>query len=193
MTTRLRRHIAFASVFALLGAAACNKASDESAKTALAHSGIALPDGKTPALLVAAMDSGAKAKMEVRNGEVKGADAVSTFIAYVNDGSVRLVDERMTMSDSSTRRVLHYYTSDGHLAANIETRNQIAMSGNSPPVREFVLMSMEFVGDSMTKSTKTVNGEAKPVEKFEADNAKKHAAELAAAALGAPVATPAKP
>jgi hypothetical protein len=193
MNTRAFRRYVGASAALFFAAVACNKGADTSAQKALATTGIALPDGKTPSILVAALDSSAIAKLEVRRGEAKDADASSTWNAYLSDGSVRVIDERTVMGDSSTRRTMHYYTSDGHLAANIETRDQLAMSGKSSPVRQFVFISMEFVGDSVTKSSKSVNGEPKPIEPFEVANAKKHADALLAAALTAPVASPAKP
>jgi hypothetical protein len=184
--------VTFALLAALLLCSGCSTSGDAAANgshSTAAANGPALPDGKLPDALVTALDSATLTRMELRTGEWKEGDASSTWNAYSSDGSVRLIDERVTAGENSTRRVEHYFTSDGHLASHIETRNQLVLAGDRPPAREFVLMSINFAGDSATKSHKSVNGEATPIEPFEIDNAKKHADVLLAAALVAPVAS----
>lgn len=182
------------SVLVLFGAPACSKAGDTvAAKPATVLTGKALPDGKAPTALVDALDSVTLAGLEQRTGEWKDADASSTWKAFVNDGSVRLIDERMLVGENSHRRVMHFYTSDGQISSHIETRDQTVMAGDRPPGREFVLMTLQFVGDSVIKAAKSVNGEPKSIEPFEIANARKHADVLLSSALVAPVTPPAKP
>lgn len=168
------------------GAAAAGNATSASGKP----TGPALPDGSVPAALVTALDSTTLSRMEQRTGTWSEGDATSTWTAYVTDESVRLIDERATVGESSTRRVMHYYNSGGRLVSHIETRKQTVLAGDRPPALQIVLLSFDLSGDSVTRSLKSVNGETKPIEKFEIDNAKQHADVLLSRALTMTVASP---
>jgi hypothetical protein len=197
MQRHFSRNCASLSVIALLGTAACSRTGDTPADTSSAGAGQSipasptLPDGKSPAELVAALDSTTLSKLEQRHGEWKDANASSTWKAWVSHGSIRVIDERVTAGES-TRRVMHYFTSDGHLASHIETRNQIVISGGQSS-RQFVLMSLDFAGDSVARSSRSVNGETQPVTPSEIASTRKHADVLLAAALVAPAVLPARP
>ena len=173
----------------VLVTAACNKTAD-APKIA---TGPLLPDGRTPSLLVEALDSATMVKMEQRTGDWSEADASSKWRAMASDGKVRLIDETMTAGENSSRRITHYFTDSGKLAAFIEFRIQTVMTGNKSPEKQFVLFKLEFQNDSTTHAEKSVNGTAQPVESFEIDNARKHSMTLLSAAQSAPVSSPAKP
>ena len=173
-------------VLAFVVLTACRPASDVPA-TANSRS---VPDGENPAVLVAALDSAALATMELRRGEWKEADASSTWRAWVSNGKIRAIEEFMSVGDYSARRLMHYYTDHERVAAHTETRDQLMLSGDRPPVRETVTLKLEFSGESATKSLKTVNGVATSVEPFEAETARKHGEVLLALAKNAAVVAP---
>lgn len=184
-------------VFITLGA--CNKAADapgsntpgaDASKTA---SGPSLPDGRNATALVEALDSATMIRMEQRTGDWSEGDASSKWRAMASGGKIRLIDETMTAGESSTRRITHYFTDTGNLVAYYEFRIQTVMSGSKSPEKQFVLFKIEFLGDSITKIEKSVNGTAQPVQPFEIENARKHSTTLLSAAQAAPVSSPAKP
>lgn len=168
---------------------ACNKTAD----APKAASGPALPDGKTPALLISALDSATMVRMEQRTGDWSKADASSTWRAMASGGKIRLIDESQKVGDMSSRRITYYFTDDGKLAAYAEFRIQTVLSGNKPPEKQYVLFKLEFQSDTVSRTEKNVNGASQPVEPFEIENVRKHAAVLFSAAQTAPVSSPAKP
>lgn len=172
----------------LLVLVACSKPAD----TPPAASGPMLPDGRVPAALVEALDSTTMAAMEQRTGDWSEADASSRWRAMASNGAIRVIDETMAAGESSTRRITHYYTDSGAVAAYIEFRIQTITAGDRPPAKQFVLMKLEFAGDSTLHSEKTVDGVAQPVEPFEVANARKHSLQLFAAAHTAAVSKPAQ-
>lgn len=178
-------------VGAVVIVAACSKTADAPAPKVA--NGPTLPDGRTPAALVNALDSATMVRMEQRTGEWSEADASSKWRAMASGGKIRLIDETMTVGESSSRRITHYFTDDGKPAAFIEFRIQTVTSGSKSPEKQFVLFKLEFAGDSTTRTEKTVNGVGQPVQPFEIENARKHSMVLFAAAQTAPVSTPAKP
>lgn len=183
------RIFAFSSAL-LCAVAACSKTSDAPPPVA---SGPTLPDGRVPAALVQALDTNTMMAMEQRSGSWQEADANSTFRAMASGGTVRVIDETMRVGESSSRRVTHYYTTDGVPAAIYEFRIQTVTAGDRPPTKQFVLFKLELVGDSVTFSQKTVDGTAQTIEPFEVENARKHSMALFDAAKTAPVISPAKP
>lgn len=168
---------------------ACNKTAD-APKVA---TGPSLPDGKAPAALISALDSATMVRMEQRTGDWSEADASSKWRAMATGGRIRLIDESQKVGESSSRRITHYFTDDGKLAAYSEFRIQTVMSGNKPPEKQFVLFKLEFQNDTVSRTEKTVNGTNQPVEPFEVENVRKHSAMLFNAAQTAPVQSPAKP
>lgn len=175
--------------------AACSKTADTSAATpsTTATSGPSVPDGKNPAALVAALDSSTMAAMEQKTGTWQSADAASEWRSRASGGKIRMVDERMTVGETSSRRISHYFTDDGKLAAFIEFRIQTVMASDKSPSQQFVLMKLEFAGDSVSHREKTVDGKAQPIEAYEIDNARKHSMEMLATAQSAASTAPAKP
>lgn len=155
--------------------------------------GPAIPDGQNPAALVAAMDSATMAAMPQQTGNWQDADASSEWRARLSEGQVRVIDERMTVGEGSSRRITHYFTDDGKLASSIEFRIQTIAGTDRPPSKQFVLMKLEFAGNSATLSEKTVDGSSVPVLPFEIENARKHSMDLLRAAQVAPASTPPKP
>lgn len=172
-----------------LSIAACSKNAD----TPAVGGGPKLPDGRVPSALVQALDTNTMKAMEQRTGDWQDADASSKWRAMASGGKVRLIDETMHVGESSTRRVTHYFTDDGKLAAYYEFRIQTVTAGDRPPAKQYVLFKLELVGDSISRSEKTVDGAAQPVQPFEIENARKHSLALLDAAKSAPVTTPAKP
>jgi hypothetical protein len=175
--------------------AACGNAADtpKAGDTPKTTTGLVLPDGRSPSALVDALDSATMVRMEQRTGTWSEADASSKWRAMANDGKIRLIDETMLVGESSSRRITHYFTDDGKLAASLELRIQTVTSGNKSPEKQFVLIKLEFAGDSTTRTEKTVNGVGQPLQPFEIENARKHAMVLFDAAQTAPVSSPAKP
>lgn len=173
----------------VLSLSGCNKTAD-APKVA---TGPSLPDGRTPSLLIQALDSATMVRMEQRTGNWSEADAASKWRAMASGGKIRLIDETLTAGESSTRRTTHYFTEDGKPAAYIEFRIQTVMTGDKSPEKQFVLLKLEFTGDSASKVEKTVNGVAQPVQPFEIENARKHSMVLFGAAQSAPVTSPATP
>ncbi|MEO7362484.1 MAG: hypothetical protein ABI120_19295 [Gemmatimonadaceae bacterium] len=173
----------------LIVVAACSKTAD----APKVGTGSVLPDGLTPSLLVEALDSTTMVKMEQRTGDWSEADASSKWRAMASDGKIRLIDETMTAGESSSRRITHYFTDNGKLAAFIEFRIQTVLTGNKSPEKQFVLFKLEFNNDSTIHTEKSVNGTPQPVEPFEIENARKHSMTLLSAAQAAPVSSPAKP
>lgn len=172
--------------------AACSKTADTSA-AATATSGPSVPDGKNPAALVAALDSSTMAAMEQKTGTWQSADAASEWRSRASGGKIRMVDERMKVGETSSRRISHYYTDDGKLSALIEFRIQTVMASDKSPGQQFVLMKLEFAGDSVSHQEKTVDGNPQPIEPYEIDNARKHSMEMLATAQSAASTAPAKP
>ncbi|MEP6764332.1 MAG: hypothetical protein ABJB66_08490 [Gemmatimonadaceae bacterium] len=176
------------SLLALALLVACKSGSD--APAAAAANTRSIPDGKTPSALVSAVDSATLASMEMRKGEWKEADASSQWRAWVANGKVRVIEEFMAVGDYSARKLMHYYTDDEKLAAHLETRDQLVFAGDRPPVREQMTLTLEFQGNSATKSSKIVNNVEKSVEPFEVETAKSHGEVLLAAAKSAAAVTP---
>lgn len=174
------------SLFAMVFAIACKNGGDAPATV----NSRSIPDGKTPSVLVSALDSATLATMEIRKGDWKEADATSQWRAWVSNGKVRVIEEFMSVGDYSARKLMHYYTDDEQLAAHVETRDQLILAGDRPPVRELMTLTLEFQGNSATKSSKVVNNVEKSVEPFEVETAKKHGEALLAAAKSAAAVTP---
>ncbi|MEP6835202.1 MAG: hypothetical protein ABJB74_17580 [Gemmatimonas sp.] len=173
-------------VFALL---ACSKTSDAPSVAA----GPKLPDGRVATELVTALDTNTMKAMEQRTGNWQEADASSAWRAMSSGGKVRMIDETMHVGETSSRRITHYFTDDGQLAAYYEFRIQSVISSDRSPTKEYVLFKLEFQNDAVSHSEKTVNGAAQPIEPFEIENARKHATVLFDAAKSVPVTSPAKP
>lgn len=169
---------------------ACSKTADAPPDVA---KGPVLPDGKNPSVLITALDSVTMAGMEQKTGVWQDADASSEWRARLSAGKVRVVDERMLVGEGSSRRITHYYTHEGTLAAAIEFRIQTVLNTDRPAAKQFVLMKLEFTGDSATLSEKTVDGESVPILPFEIENARKHSMDIFAAAQSGPATAPAKP
>lgn len=167
----------------------CSKAAD----THPAAAGPTLPDGSTPALLVQALDSATMVRMEQRTGVWREADASSEWRAMATQGNIRVIDETMRVGESSARRTTYYFSPDGKPVAYIEFRIQTVAASDRTPTQEYVLLKLEFSGDSISKREKTVNGAAMPLEGYEIENARTHAMTLYNAALSAPVTSPATP
>jgi hypothetical protein len=189
---RTTSHIRRAATRALLALAfaACSKGGDTASATA---GGPALPTGTDPRALVTALDSATMSQMEQRQGDWQDADASSTFRALASGGKVRAIDETMRVGESSSRRVTHYYTDNGNVAAYYEFRIQTVNATDRSPTKEFVLFKFELTADTVSYKEKKVNNVEAPIEQFEIDNAKKHSLDLLAKANSAPVTTPAKP
>lgn len=169
---------------------ACTKPADAPPPAA---KGASIPDGKNPSAMVAALDSAKMAAMEQKTGAWQDADASSEWRARLSDGKVRVIDERMNVGEGSTRRITHYFTDEGKLAAAIEFRIQTIAGTDRPPSKQFVLMKLEFTGDSATLSEKSVDGSSVPILPFEIENARKHSMDLFKAAQATPSSAPAKP
>jgi len=168
---------------------ACSRTAD----TPPIAAGPKLPDGRVPTALVQALDTNTMKAMEQRTGQWQEADASSEWRAMASGGKIRVIDETMRVGETSSRRVTHYFTDDGKLAAYYEFRIQTVNAGDRPPAKQFVLFKLEFQSDTVSHSEKTVDGAAQPIEKFEVENARKHSMVLLDAAKSAPVTTPAKP
>lgn len=173
----------------VLSLIACGKTAD----TPAAAAGPKLPDGRVPTELVSALDTNTMKAMEQRTGNWQEADATSQWRGMASGGKVRMIDETMHVGETSTRRVTHYFTDDGKLAAYYEFRIQMVSAGDRPPSKQFVLFKLEFQSDTISRSEKSVDGEAQPIQPFEVENARKHSMALLAAAKSAPVTSPAKP
>ena len=186
----LRRARAFASRAVLVvSIAACSKTPDAPAVGA----GPKLPNGREPTALVQALDTNTMMAMEQRTGRWQEADASSDWRAMASGGKIRVVDETMRVGETSSRRVTHYFTDDGKLAAYYEFRIQTVNATDRQPTKQFVLFKLEFQSDTVSHSEKTVDGAAQPIQTFEVENARKHSMVLFDAAKSAPVTTPAKP
>lgn len=168
---------------------ACGKTADAPAIAA----GSKLPDGRVPTALVQALDTNTMKAMEQRTGNWQEADASSEWRAMTSGGKVRVIDETIRVGETSRRRVTHYFTDDGKLAAYYEFRIQTVSAGDRPPAKQFVLFKLEFQRDTISHSEKTVDGATQRIETFEVENARKHSMVLFDAAKSAPVTTPAKP
>lgn len=189
--SRSARALTLALTVALTPASlvSCSKTAD----TPPAAVGPTLPDGSTPALLVQALDSATMVRMEQRTGVWREADASSDWRAMASQGKIRVIDETMRVGESSSRRNTYYFSPDGRPVAYIEFRIQTVAASDRTPTQEYVLLKLEFAGDSVSKSEKTVNGAAVPLEGYEIENARTHAMTLYNAALSAPVTSPATP
>lgn len=171
--------------------AACSKAADTSSSAVANKS--AIPDGSDPVALVAALDSATMATMEQRTGNWQDADASSDFRARLSEGKVRVIDERMIAGENSSRRITHYFTDQEKLASSIEFRIQTVTGTDRPAAKQFVLIKLDFRGDSAIRAEKTVDGDTVPMLTFEIDNARKHSLDLLAIAKTGATTTPAKP
>ncbi|MBC8087589.1 MAG: hypothetical protein H7Z40_09995 [Phycisphaerae bacterium] len=184
----MRIHVLPAALLIL--ALACSKTADAPPDLA---KGPNLPDGKNAPALITALDSVTMAGMEQKTGVWQDADASSEWRARLSSGKVRVIDERLLVGEGSSRRITHYFTDEGKLAAAIEFRIQTVQGTDRPASQQFVLLKLEFTGDSATLTEKTVDGESVPVLPFEIENARKHSMDLLAAAGSAPATVPAKP
>ncbi len=114
----------------------------------------------------------------VRDGTWRGADAHSSWHATLNGPRITQLDE-VALHNDSTRAMRQFrFDSAGTLAAAREVRTQVVFNLKATPDTINTLIELEWQADSLLRSAKRVNGEARMLQPYEVDNLRAHADEL---------------
>lgn len=112
------------------------------------------------------------------SGEMQDGDENIAWTSSISEGAITEITEQVTFgSDGSAKRVLRF-SKEGALIAYTETRTQVAQQSDKSPAPMTVAMQLTFVGDSVSASSKTVDGADTPVRPYEVENIRRHAATI---------------
>ncbi|MCE2901489.1 MAG: hypothetical protein ACK6DP_03530 [Gemmatimonas sp.] len=128
----------------------------------------------------ASADSGTTAATAVMadTGDWVDGDERIAWSSDIVDGAITEITEQVTFgTDGRAERVLRF-TPEGVLTQYTETRTQTAQSPDRTPAPLTVQVRLAFAGDSLTSSSKTVDGADTPLQPYEIDTIKRHAAAI---------------
>jgi|JI8StandDraft_2_1071088.scaffolds.fasta_scaffold65549_2 hypothetical protein len=111
-------------------------------------------------------------------GDWVDGDERIAWSSDIVDGAITEITEQVTFgTDGRAERILRF-TPEGALTAYTETRTQTAQSPDRTPAPMTVQLRLEFAGDSVTSSSKTVDGADTPLQPYEIDAITRHAAAI---------------
>ena len=130
-----------------------------------------------------------------RDGTWVGTDQRSTWHAILDGPRITQVDEVALFTDSARAMRQFRFDSTRALTSAREEREQLVYGATALPDTIRAIIELEWAGDSLLRSAKTVNGADRMLQPYEVDNLRAHATDLvrtarAGAALSS---TPAKP
>lgn len=129
-----------------------------------------------------------------REGVWQGADGHSTWRATLADAAIIQLDEIALFADSTRSMRQFRFDSVGLMSMAHEERVQTIYGLHAEPDTVHTLVDLEWQGDSLVRSSKTVNRAAKLIQPYEVDNLRAHARELLILARrGASAQAPATP
>ena len=109
------------------------------------------------------------------SGAMQDGDENIAWTSNITDGAITEITEQVTFgTDGTAKRVLRF-SKDGALLEYTETRTQVAQQSDKSPAPMTVAMQLTFAGDSVSTSSKTVDGATTPVRPYEVDNIRRHA------------------
>jgi hypothetical protein len=124
----------------------------------------------------AATASAAKATAD--SGALQDGDENIAWTSNITDGAITEITEQVTFgTDGTAQRVLRF-SKDGALTEYSETRTQVAQQSDKSPAPMTVTLQMTFAGDSVSTSSKTVDGTDTPIRPYEVDNIRRHATSI---------------
>lgn len=112
------------------------------------------------------------------SGTWSDADERSTWTATHAVANALRIDETATFGADAHASRMFLFDSAGHLISMSDNREQTVQSGNSSPTILRSMLVIEFANDSATRTNKQVDGAERPVQKYEIDNARRHAQQL---------------
>ena len=112
------------------------------------------------------------------SGEMQDGDENIAWTSSITEGAITEITEQVTFgTDGTAKRVLRF-SKEGALTAYTETRTQVAQQSDKSPAPMMVAMQLTFAGDSLTASSKTVDGADTPIRPYEVDNIRRHASTI---------------
>ena len=117
-----------------------------------------------------------------RDGAWTGAEAHSSWHAILDGPRIAQLDEIALFADSTRAMRQFQFDSVGVLSKLHEERVQLVYGATAAPDTVHTLIELEWVQDSLTRSTKRVNGTDKMLQLYEIDNLRVHVDELVRAA-----------
>jgi hypothetical protein len=126
----------------------------------------------------AATQTAATAPAVADSGALQDGDENIAWTSRITDGAIAEITEQVTFgSDGTAQRVLRF-AKDGALTEYSETRTQVAQQTDKSPAPMTVALQLRFSGDSVTASSKTVDGTDTPLRPYEVDNIRRHASTI---------------
>jgi hypothetical protein len=111
-------------------------------------------------------------------GDWSDGDERIAWSSDIVDGAITEITEQVTFgTDGRAERVLRF-TPQGALTQFTETRTQTAQVANRTPAPMTVALRLAFAGDSVVSVSKTVDGADAPLQPYEIDTIKRHAAAI---------------
>ena len=176
--------LSYSRSWLLVGATVCLTACGGSADSKASDSAAAL----SSAIASSATGPG------TREGTWQGADERSTWRAMLDGARITQIDEVSLFTDSTRAMRQFRFDSADVLATMREEKEQVLYGAKATPDTVRTIMELEWQGDSIVRSSKKVNGEARMPQPFEVDNVRAHATALVSAARsGSSTTPPAKP
>lgn len=117
-----------------------------------------------------------------RDGVWTGADAHSSWHAILDGPRIAQLDEIALFTDGTRAMRQFQFDSVGVLSKLHEERVQLMYGATAAPDTVHTVIELEWVQDSLTRSTKRVNGTDKMLQLYEIDNLRVHVDELVRAA-----------
>jgi len=114
----------------------------------------------------------------MREGVWQDADERSTWTAQLDGPRITQIDEISIFIDSARSTRQFRFDSTGQLITLREERAQLVFGERATPDTVLTFIELEWEQDSLTRSTKRVNGVDRLLQPFEVDNFRAHAAEL---------------
>ncbi len=113
-----------------------------------------------------------------RDGTWQGTDGHSTWRATLDGPAITQLDEIALFADSTRAMRQFRFDSVGLMSMAHEERVQTIYGLHAEPDTVHTLVDLEWQGDSLVRSAKTVNSAPKLIQPYEVDNLRAHAKEL---------------
>ena len=113
-----------------------------------------------------------------REGTWQGADAHSTWRAILDGPWIMQIDEITLFTDSARAMRQFRFDSSGRLTVAREERQQTLYGEKATPDTLNTVIELEWQRDSLSRSSKRVNGVDRLLQPYEVDNLRVHADEL---------------
>jgi hypothetical protein len=133
---------------------------------------------RTPSDSAAAASASAATAATADSGALQDGDENIAWTSNITAGAITEITEQVTFgTDGTAQRVLRF-SKDGALTEYSETRTQVAQQSDKSPTPMTVTMRLTFAGDSVSTSSKTVDGAETPIRPYEVDNIRRHASSI---------------